>query len=129
MNKTILKGRLTADPILRHTNTSQIPVATFAIAVDRRIFKDRPKEVDFFQVVAWQATGEFVCRNFIKGQPIIIEGRLQQRQYSDEKGETRNVVEVVAESVEFAGFSRGDARNNAAGNPADFDPFKGQAAA
>jgi len=125
MNKTMLKGRLTADPILRYTNTSQTPVATFAIAVDRRIFKDRPRETDFFQIVAWQGTGEFVCRNFVKGQPIIIEGRLQQRQYKDDKGETRYVVEVVAESVDFAGFMRDDSRNYVA-DPAEFDSYESQ---
>jgi single-strand DNA-binding protein len=130
LNKIMLMGRLTADPILRYTNTSQIPVASFAVAVDRRIFKDRAKETDFFNVVAWQATGEHVTRNFVKGQPICIEGRLQQRQYQDPKtGETRYVVEVIAESVHFAGFKRDDARNNVAEHPADFDPFAGQAAA
>ena len=129
LNKVTLMGRLTADPILRYTNTSQIPVASFAVAVDRRVFKDRPKETDFFNIVAWQATGEFVCRNFTKGQPICIEGRLQQRTYTDPKtNETRYAIEVVAESVYFAGFKRDDVRN-VAGNPADFDPFEGQAAA
>ena len=126
LNNVTLMGRLTADPILRYTNTSGIPVASFAIAVDRRLFKDREKETDFFQIVAWQATGEFVCRNFKKGQPICVEGRLQTRQYTDNTGVARNVVEVVAESVHFAGFLKDDARNSTAGNPDDFDPYANQ---
>jgi len=130
MNVTLLKGRLTADPILRYTNTNQIPVATFAIAVPRRLIKDRPQETDFFQIVAWQGTGEFVCRNFVKGQPIIVEGRLQQRSYTDPKtNETRQVVEVVAETVDFAGHMLNDPRNNAAINDANFDPHADQVAA
>ena len=36
MNKVILMGRLTKDPELRYTTTSNIPVATFTLAVDRR---------------------------------------------------------------------------------------------
>ena len=130
MNKTMLKGRLTADPILRYTNTSQIPVATFAIAVPRRMSKDKPQETDFFQIVAWQGTGEFVCRNFVKGQPILVEGRLQQRTYTDPKtNENRHVVEVVAETVDFAGFMLNDPRNSANSNDTEFDPYEGQVAA
>jgi len=130
LNNITLMGRLTADPILRYTTLNQVAVASFAIAVDRRIFKDRQKETDFFNIVAWQATGEFVCRNFTKGQPICIEGRLQQRTYTDPKtNENRYVVEVVAESVHFAGFKLNDSRNNVADNAADFDPYEGQVAA
>ena len=84
--------------------------------------------IDTLGVVIF-ATGEFVCNNFIKGQPIIIEGRLQARSYKDNKDETRYVVEVVAESVDFAGFMRDDARNNNASNATDFDPYEDQQAA
>ena len=126
LNKVTLQGRLTANPVLRHTTASNIPVASFAIATNRRFFKDRPQETDFFNIVAWQGTGEHVCKNFTQGQPIIVEGRLQQRSYKDNNGETRYVVEVVAESVHFAGFKKDDARNNNAGNAAGFDPFANQ---
>jgi single-strand DNA-binding protein len=129
LNKVMIQGRLTADPELRHTHTSQIPVTSFAVAVDRRFFNDRPRETDFFYVVAWQATAEYVCRNFIKGQPVVIEGRLQQRKYTDNQGQTQYVVEIVAESVHFAGFLKNDIRNSNADNIAPFDPYEGQVAA
>ena len=71
-----------------------------------------------------------MCRNFVKGQPIIVEGRLQQRTYTDPKtNETRQVVEVVAETVDFAGHMLNDPRNNAAINDANFDPHADQVAA
>ena len=123
MNRATLIGRLTADPILRYTNTTQKPVASFSIAVNRRFTKDKEVETDFFNVVAWGPTAEYLARNFIKGQPISVDGRLQQRTYVDEKTkENRYVVEVVAESVGFAGFLKNDPRNVSA-HEAEFDPY------
>ena len=130
LNKTILMGRLTADPILRYTNTSKIPVASFSVAVDRRVAKDKERVTDFFNIVAWQGTADFVTNNFTKGQPICVEGRLQQRSWVDEATKTtRYTIEVIAESVYFAGFKRDDAQNTDVGYDADFDPYGDSAAA
>lgn len=105
-------------------------MASFAIAVDRCIVQGREKVTDFFNVVAWNATAEFVNKHFVKGQPICVNGRLQQNSWPDpETKTTRYSIEVVAESVHFAGFMRNDARNNTASQAADFDPYAGQAAA
>ena len=123
LNRVTLIGRLTADPILRFTHTTQKPVASFSVAVDRRFSKDKETETDFFNIVAWGPTAEYLHRNYIKGQPISVDGRLQQRSYVDEKSkENRYVVEVVAESVGFAGFLKNDPRN-AAAPIEDFDPY------
>jgi len=124
LNKVVLMGRLTADPTLRYTHTNGVAVASFAIAVDRRLIKDREKETDFFNVVAWQGTADFVAKHFVKGQQICLEGRLQQRSWVDEAtGQNRYAVEVIAESVHFAGYKRDDARNGGdAGYEDDFNP-------
>ena len=124
LNKIVLMGRLTADPILRYTKTKQIPVANFSLAVDRRLVKDREKETDFFDIVAWQGTAEFVSKHFTKGQQMCLEGRLHQRSWVDEATKTtRYAVEIIAEAVYFAGFKRDDVQNNGAGYDADFDPY------
>jgi single-strand DNA-binding protein len=128
MNKIIIMGRLTKDPELRYTNTSQIPVVSFSLAVNRRYSKDKEQQVDFINVVAWQTTAEFVERNFTKGQPMCVEGRLHQRSWTDNHGNTRYAYEVMADNVHFAGFKRDDARNGAgsgsgADHDADFDPY------
>jgi single-strand DNA-binding protein len=121
LNRVVFIGRLTADPVFRRTNTKNIPVASFAIAVDRRLIKGREKETDFFNVTAWQATAEFVNNHFKKGHPICVEGRLQQRSWIDEATNTkRYAIDVVAESVHFAGFKR-DAQNSDAGYGEEFN--------
>lgn len=108
LNKIFLQGRLVADPELRHTQ-SGIAVASFRLAVDRD-FKSKDtgeKKADFFNVVAWRQTGEFVSRFFSKGRMAIVEGRLQNQEYTDRDGNKRTSVEVVADNVYF-GDSRRD---------------------
>ncbi|MCL2218232.1 MAG: single-stranded DNA-binding protein [Defluviitaleaceae bacterium] len=129
LNNVNLMGRLTADPVVRYTHTNNVPVANFSLAVDRRLIKGREKEVDFINIVAWQGTADFVAKYFTKGQPICVEGRLQQRTWLDEVTKTnRSVIEVIAENVHFAGFKRDDAQNNNAEYDPTFDPYAAQAA-
>ena len=102
-NKAILMGRLTRDPELK-TTPSGVSVCTFSIAVDRRFqTKGEEKKTDFFNIVAWRQTGEFVSRYFKKGSMIMVEGELQTRQYTNKNGVNVTVTEVNAEQVSFTG--------------------------
>lgn len=102
MNKAFIMGRLTRDPELRFTQ-SQIPVATFTVAVDRK-FKDQSgeRQTDFINVVAWRQQAEFVQKYFHKGSKIIVIGSIQVRNYEDKDGNKRTATEIVADEVEFA---------------------------
>lgn len=103
LNSIILMGRLTADPELRTTGTGTA-VTTFSVAVDRDYQKsDAEKQTDFFNIVAWRGTAEFIARNFQKGKLIAVKGSLQSRKYTDREGSTRTATEIVADSVYFAG--------------------------
>ena len=102
-NKVILVGNMTADPELKQT-TSGTSVCSFSIAYNRRPSKgaeQNQQTVDFFNIVAWSQTAEFVSRYFKKGMPILVCGRLQTRKWTDPQGQTRNTVEVVAEEATF----------------------------
>ena len=101
MNKVIMAGRLTKDPELRQT-TSGVSVASFAIAVNR-MYKnaDGSRTADFFNCTAWRTTGEFVCRNFHKGDGIVLCGSIENRQYQDSNGQNRFATTIVVDSVEF----------------------------
>ncbi|MCC8076155.1 MAG: single-stranded DNA-binding protein [Clostridiales bacterium] len=107
LNRVILQGRLVADPELRHTQNGT-PVATFRIACDRGYRSKDPnaQNADFINIVAWQKTAEFISRYFTKGSMILIDGRLQVREYNDNTGNRRYVTEVVAENVNFAASKR-----------------------
>ena len=108
MNKVIMCGRLTKDPELRTTN-SGTNVASFSIAVDRRVAKDAERQADFFDCVAWRQTADFVKRWFGKGRKILIEGTLQNREYQAQDGTKRRVTEIIVDNCEFAD-SRQDAQ-------------------
>lgn len=104
LNKSIFMGRLTHEPELRHT-ASNIPVMSFSVAVERD-YKDADtgeRGVDFIDVVAWRQTAEFICNYFSKGQMIIVEGRLQMRNWQDADGNQRRMMEVQAEQAYFGG--------------------------
>lgn len=103
LNVVALMGRLVADPQLRQTTTGK-NVASFRVAVDRgRKDANGQNQADFFDIVAWDKSAEFVCRYFQKGSLIAVEGRLQSRNYQDKSGNNRNAVEVVVNNVSFAG--------------------------
>jgi single-strand DNA-binding protein len=101
-NKAIVMGRLTADPELRQTPNG-VSVTSFSIAVNRQFGgKSGERQTDFLDIVAWRQTAEFVCRYFTKGRPILIEGSIQTRQYTDKSGQNRRAWEIVADSAHFA---------------------------
>lgn len=103
-------GRLTRDPELRYTG-SQVPVASFTLAVDRDYKPDSgERETDFIDIVAWRGTAEFVSKYFSKGRMAVVSGRLQMRNWTDKEDNKRRSAEVVAENVYF-----GDSKKEASG--------------
>ena len=100
MNIAILRGRLTADPELRHTE-SGTAVTSFTLAVDRPYSKDGERLADCITVVAWRQAAEFAAKYFRKGQMMIVEGSIQSRRWEDKNGTKRTSVEVIANHIEF----------------------------
>lgn len=102
-NKAVLMGRICNDLELK-TIPSGVNVLSFRLAVDRNYqAKGEERKADFFNIVAWRNTAEFIARYFSKGRMILVEGELQTRQYVDKNGSTQNVVELVANSAYFTG--------------------------
>ena len=103
LNKVFLQGRLVADPELRHTQQGT-PVASYRLAVDRDYKSKEPnaQNADFVNIVSWRNTAEFVSRYFTKGRMMLVEGRLQMRDYTDRDGNKRVAAEIVTDSVHFA---------------------------
>ena len=102
LNKIILVGRLVRDPELNTTN-SGIAVCKFTVAVNRPYQKDKEKQADFINVTAWRGTAEFVSKYFSKGSVIIVEGKLQNNDYTDKEGIKHYSMQVMADGVNFGG--------------------------
>lgn len=96
-------GRLTRDPEVRYTQTDNVQVTNFTLAVNRRFVKQgEERQADFINIVAWNKTAEFISKYFKKGQQVGIIGRLQTRNWEDEQGQKHYATEVVAEETYFA---------------------------
>ena len=113
MNKVILLGRLTKDVDVKYTQTTNIMIASFSLAVNRRFAKQgEERQADFFNVTAFGKTGEFCSKYFSKGQQVAIIGRLQNRSWEDDQGQKHYATDVIAEEVYFADSKRQQQNNN-----------------
>lgn len=108
LNHITIMGRITRDPELRRTG-SGVAVTSFTVAVDRDYGEKGQKETDFIDCVAWRRCGEFVAKYFTRGRMIIVDGRLQIRNWTDKEGNKRRSAEVVADNCYFGDSKKEDA--------------------
>lgn len=102
MNKVVMVGRLAQDPKLFST-TNGNSVCSFSIAVDRRRKAEGQPTADFFNVTAWGKTGEIIHQYLNKGRQIAIEGRLENRSYTDKQGNKRTATDIILDNFDFVG--------------------------
>lgn len=118
MNRVFLIGNLGHEPEVRATSGGT-PVLTLSVATTER-FKDagggRKERTDWHRVVAWNDLATNCEKYLKKGDRVLVEGRLQVREY-EKDGEKRTSVEVVARNVQFLTFKKG-----AQAEPAEPDP-------
>jgi single-strand DNA-binding protein len=104
MNATVITfaGHLADIPELRFTPSGR-PVAKVRVAVNTRYQNSDGAWVDgttsWHTVQAWGALAEHLADSVHKGDRILVHGRLEQRQYLSENGETRTAWEVTAEEI------------------------------
>ena len=113
INRVIITGNLTRDPELRSTGSGN-SVCSLRVACNGRRrnpstseWEDQP---NYFDVTVWGAQGENCHRYLAKGRPVAVDGRLQWREWTDQNGNKRQSVDIIAESVQFLG-GRDDAGN------------------
>ena len=103
LNKVFLIGNLTQDPEMRSTQTGQ-SVTTLNMATNRAwTDKNGQKQTaaEFHRVVAWGRLGEIANQYLKKGGLVMIEGRIQTRQWTDQNNNKRYTTEVVAEGLQL----------------------------
>lgn len=100
INRTVLVGHLTKDPILRKT-ASGTCVTSFTVACNRKFKQEGQPDADFINCVAWNKVADNVNQYTHKGSLVGVEGRIQTRSYDDQQGKRVYVTEIVAENVQF----------------------------
>lgn len=106
INRVVLVGRITRDPLLRKTQ-SGTSVVSFTIACNRRV-PSQGQDADFINCVAWNRTADFMAQYVKKGALLGVDGRIQTRNYDDKDGKRVYVTEVVADSVQFLESKKSD---------------------
>lgn len=132
MNKVILLGRLTRDPVIRYAEgQNQTCIARFTLAVDRRRKQEGQQEADFPSCVAFGKTAEFAEKYLRQGTKIALTGRIQTGSYTNRDGNKVYTTDIIAEDVEFAESKAAAERNSGSRQqetpqnsyPADADGF------
>lgn len=102
MNKATLLGRLTKDPAINYSNTSDPPlcIARFTLAVNRKYKKD---EADFISCVCFGKLSEIIEKYVKKGDLICVAGHIQTGSYTDREGQKRYTTDVVVEDMQMCG--------------------------
>ncbi len=96
-NKVILVGRITHDPELKAT-TSGTEIVNFQLAVNRY---GKDKQADFFRIVCFGRSAEFVSTYVKKGTLLLVEGSLRNNVWEDSTGQKRSNTEIIANRVEI----------------------------
>ncbi len=104
MNKVILMGRLTRDPVVRYSQgESASAVARFTLAVDRRFKRQGDDQTaDFISCVAFGKLGEFAERYLKQGTKVVGCGRIQTGSYTNKDGQRVYTTDIILDELEFA---------------------------
>lgn len=117
LNNVTIMGRLVRDPELRYTQ-NQTPVASFSLACER---DSKDKTADFIDCTAWRRIAEIINEYMMKGQLIVVTGRIQIRQWTDKDGNKRSAPEINVDNAYFAESKRKSDPDERPPMPSDAD--------
>ena len=115
MNSVHLLGNLGQTPQLRHVGSGKA-VLNFSLAVDKptRSGNRQLNDTNWFDVTVWGASAEHQARYLTKGSKVLIEGELNQRNWTDSGGNKRVSIEVIARRITWIDLKTAEATEPAA---------------
>lgn len=103
MNKVILLGFLSQEPVIKQFPEKNLVMTKFSIAVnDSRNYN----QSFFFNCIAWNQTAEYVSVNLHKGDFVSIDGRLTNRSYINESGAKVYITEIIVDTIRNLGSKK-----------------------
>jgi len=122
VNKVIIIGNMGRDPEIRYTPSGMavcnISVATSSYKKNRDT-GEREEDTQWHRVVVYDRAAEYIGEYSKKGTNVYVEGRLKYGKYTDNNGNERNTVDIVADEIKIlsGGVGRdGDTRQQSGGN-------------
>lgn len=124
LNLVMLAGRLTAKPESNETKNGK-SVSNFTLAVNQN-YRDASGEwkskASFADITAWGKLAEYSA-SLKKGSPVLVQGSIQSRSWSNEEGETNSSFEVMAQKVQFLEKQGGNSSKSEESETDDELPF------
>lgn len=99
MNKIIVSGNIVRDIELKQTQSGNFVISNCVAVARERKEANGEYITDFFNFVAWNKQAEYLNKTAKKGDRTEICGRLQNRTYTDNKGDERTISEIIVESI------------------------------
>ena len=114
MNFCILTGNLGADPESFYTPSEGTHVVTFSLAFKSTFKKDK---ANWIKVTCFNKNAELAEKYLHKGAKIGVIGLLDMDRWETDSGESRQMMKLIANSIEFIktdgrGFTEGEANND-----------------
>ena len=121
INVVVVTGNLTADPELRQTGGgTSVCKLRIAVNTSRKTAEGNWEEKpNYFDVTVWGAQGETCASYLSKGRPVAVNGRLDWREWTNQEGQKRQSVEIIASTVQFLGSRDGSSGGGGNGNGGD----------
>lgn len=115
LNKATIIGNLTRDPNLRYTGNGTA-VCSFGVATNRSWTPsdggERVEQVEYHNIVAWSKLAEICDQLLGKGDKVLVEGRIQTRDWQTDDGQDRKTTEIVIDNMMLLVSRSGKAGNN-----------------
>lgn len=105
LSKTILIGNLGKNPELKMTSTGN-PVARFSLATTetwKNAQGEKQSRTDWHNILVWGKQAEVAEKFLRKGKQVLVEGRIQYREYTDQAGNKRNATEIRCDNFVMLG--------------------------
>ncbi len=100
LSKIVVSGKVIKAPEKRFTPNNNTAVTEFFIAVESLPRSDAQPESTPVKITTWRDLAERTANEIKKGDPVVVEGRLQINNFVSAEGQKRRDVEIDAVSVE-----------------------------
>lgn len=98
-----LVGFVAQDPIQRQTRNgvlvTDLRVGATPRVQDRATNEWRDGDTSYYNVSCWRRLGDHVRASLHKGEPVVVKGKFRSRTFIDKNGMTRNVIDIMADTV------------------------------
>ena len=114
LNKVMLIGNLGRDPELKATPSGQA-LARFSVATTetwKNPQGEKQSKTEWHNIVVWGKQAETAEKFLRKGKQVLVEGRIQYREYTDQAGVKKTACEIRCDNFVMLGrMEEGGARS------------------